>query len=580
MMDFAAFQFAHPALLLLLAPLWLLLGLLARFDRRHSMWDRVCDPHLLENMRTSGRGSDWKRWLIWPLGLVLTLGVLAIAGPGWRAQPQAEMQSANARIIALELSQTMRVQDIKPDRFTQAVTAAREIISADFDGETGLVVYAGAAFVVSPLSRDANTLLAFVDAFEPGLLPVEGARLDLAIERAQDLLLASISGRGQIIIIGAGNENRAQAVQAAASARGRGHEIFILAAGTASGAPLIDSDGAMKRDGNGRFIMARTDFDALASIAQAGGGRMLDLSTSGAYDALLAARINANVLLEAGKAKGSEGRAIANEGYWLVWLALPFALLLFRRNLFGLVFVAVLLPQSDITLAAEVDSVWRHREYQAYIAYRQGSFERSAELAETALLRGAAYYRAGNYHRALEAFSLEDSALAHFNRGNTLVQLDRTADAIGAYEKALELDPELIDARYNRRLLELFQQQQQQPDGQLGADTENDTGQLETPEQNDNLGRSGVIGEQLPNPGDQQRLQSGFGAATQLGQLDPFEQFDGREQQLDRFSLSDGITRMQADIFVENWVSKLPAASSDLFRRKFLRDYQRQQQAR
>ena len=87
-----------------------------------------------------------------------------------------------------------------------------------------------------------------------------------------------------------------------------------------------------------------------------------------------------------------------------------------------------------------------------------------------------------------------------------------------------------------------------------------------------------VIGNETSNPADEQRLESGYGASVQLGQLDPFEQFDGREQQRDRFSLSNGINPIQAQILVESWVSKLPAASSELFRRKFIRDYQRQQQ--
>ncbi len=577
MIELASLQLQTPAWLALLPPLWILLWLFARHNGRHSMWDRVCDPHLLNNMRVVDSVDAPSTKLIWPLALVLTLSVLAASGPGWRAQSSPLMESANARIIALDLSQAMRVRDVKPDRFSQAIAAVREIIGSDFDGETGLVVYAGAAFVLSPLSRDANTLLAFIDALEPGMLPLEGARLNLAIERAQDLLLASVSGKGQIIVISSGSSEKSSAVRAALEARDRGHQVSILAIGTAAGGPLIDGDGMLLRDGGGKFILAKTDFDALESIAAAGGGIMLGISDAGAYDALLGSRISADILVEVSTASTDGINDIANEGYWLILLTLPFSLLLFRRNLLWIVLVAVVLPLEREAEAAESASIWRHREHQAYAFYRQGEFETSAALAQDPLLKGAAYYRVGNYHKALEIFSQANSAFAHYNRGNTLAKLDRSEEAITAYQQALALDPGLVDARYNKRLLE-FYRQQQQVDDQQNSGSSSDSGQRHSAEQPKGEARPGVIGNETSNPADEQRLESGYGASVQLGQLDPFEQFDGREQQRDRFSLSNGINPIQAQILVESWVSKLPAASSELFRRKFIRDYQRQQQ--
>jgi len=228
MIDLAPFQFLTPSWLLLLPPLWLLLWRLARTSLRQSMWSRVCDSHLLRKMQAVDTTVNAYRWLIWPLAIILTLAILAAAGPSWRQQTHPLMESASARIIALDLSPSMRVEDVKPSRFAQALAAAREMIQSDFDGETGLVVFAGAAFVVAPLSRDANTLSAFVDALEPGILPLDGARVDLAIARAQDLLLASISGKGQIIVITSGIDRYSQALQAASAARERGHRVSIM----------------------------------------------------------------------------------------------------------------------------------------------------------------------------------------------------------------------------------------------------------------------------------------------------------------------------------------------------------------
>ncbi|MBT8437215.1 MAG: VWA domain-containing protein, partial [Gammaproteobacteria bacterium] len=166
MTDQATFQFLNPAWLLLLPPAWWLIWIYAKHSRRQSMWSRVCDPQLLDNMIAGRRARQGTRLLVWTLGIIITLTILAAAGPSWRKQSYPILESTSARVVALDLSRSMLAEDIKPRRLAHAVAAAREIISTDYEGETGLVVFAGHAFVVSPLSKDANTLLAFVDVLD------------------------------------------------------------------------------------------------------------------------------------------------------------------------------------------------------------------------------------------------------------------------------------------------------------------------------------------------------------------------------------------------------------------------------
>ena len=578
MIDLATFRFLTPSWLLLLPLLWWLLWMLTKYNLRQSMWNRLCDPHLLGKMQTNKTGSNSIRWLILSLAIVLTLAVLAAAGPSWRQQTHPVMESASARIIALDLSRAMLVEDVKPSRFAQAIAATREIIDANFDGETGLVVFSGSAFVVSPLSRDANTLLAFVDSLEPGIMPLDGNRIDLAIARAQDLLLASISGKGQIVVITSGSGQYPSAAQAALNARTLGHQVSIMAIGTSAGGPLIGNDGALVKDAEGKFVLARTHFRELQGIADAGNGFMVSLSEATAYNELLGSRIQADNLVEASKGSKDEDREAANDGIWLVWMMLPFALLLFRRNLIWAILITLMLPLDDGLLAAEADSIWQHREHLAFAAFQQGDFERSAEWSGNALLKGSSYYRSGDYEKAVQQFSLNASAQSHYNRGNSLTQLNRLPEAIAAYTEALALEPGLNAARYNKRLLELYLAQQRENENEQSVESDSGSGDFDQLEQSAAENRPGVIGQEYNNPGDEQQLESGFGAALQSGQIDPFEQFDGREQQIERFSLGQSIDRAQAEILLQNWIRNLPAASSELFRRKFLRDFQRQRQ--
>ncbi|MDH3763079.1 MAG: tetratricopeptide repeat protein, partial [Gammaproteobacteria bacterium] len=559
-------------------PLWWLLWMLARHHLRESMWNRICDAHLLDKMQIHNGGADNLRWLVWPLAIVFTLATIAAAGPGWRPQTHPLMESASARIIALELSRAMMVEDVKPNRFEQAIAATREIIAADFEGETGLVVFSGAAFVVSPLSRDATTLQAFVDALEPGVLPLDGLRVDLAIASAQDLLLASISGQGQIIVITSGIEQHSNALQAALDAGAQGHQVSIMAIGTSAGAPLVDENGSLQMDGQGNFMLAKTDFAGLREIAEAGNGLLISLAESTAYDELLGSRISADNLVEASKQRQDDNRETANDGIWLVWILLPFALLLFRRNLLWVLLIAVLLPLDHGAQAAGQDSIWQHRERDAYNAYQQGDYQRSATLSTSPLLQGAAYFRNGDYQQAVDAFSRDEQPASHYNRGNALARLNHLDDAISAYDQALILDPGFDQARYNKRLLELYLQRLGAGDDEDAADSTENGANPDDPAQSGSENRFEVGPRQMINPADEQRLEAGFGASIQSGQVDPFEKFDGNEQQPGRFILDEDINQSQVEAFVNNWIEGLPAASSELFRRKFLRDYQRQQQ--
>ena len=527
-------------------------------------------------MLADAPGSNRNDWLAWILAIVLTIGLLSAAGPSWRKQSYPMLESTSARVLALDLSRSMLVEDVRPQRFAHAVAAAKEIISADFDGETGLVVFAGAAFVVSPLSRDATTLLAFIDALDPSTMPEDGTRIDLAIRSAQDLLAASVAGRGQIIIVTAGASDNEEALPAALTAANEGHRIYVLAIGTTAGGPVLDAEGRLLRNPQGKVVLSKTNFALLDRLAQAGKGGLVTMADSTAVDELLMSRLSANQLIESDPADDSSDRAAANDGAWLVLLMLPLALLLFRKNLIWMVLLGVLFPGDRELYAKEGNLFWNHPEQLAFEAYQQGDFQTSYELSTDPLLQGSAYYRSGQYQQALEMYGKDESAQSIYNLGNTLAQQHQFPEAVLAYQKALELNPQLGQARYNKRLIELYLEQQNETIKRQSSETDDgeSPGDAELPNAE---ARIGVAGQELTNPADDQQSGPGLGASMQMGQADPFERFDGLEQEMERFALQAQDAGQLPDAeLVERWINALPETSTDLFRRKFLRDFQRQ----
>ncbi|MCP4764728.1 MAG: VWA domain-containing protein [Gammaproteobacteria bacterium] len=574
----ASFQFLQPLWLLLLPPLWVLLWTCARVLRRESMWVRICDTRLLQHMSRGQAHKAGRSTHPWILGGVLTLGVIAAAAPSWSRLSYPIMESTAARIIVLDLSRSMLVQDVRPNRYQHAVAAVGEFIGNGYQGETGLVVFAGSAFVLAPLSRDDATLLAFLDAVHPDTMPQDGSNLAQAIASAQDLLKASVSGKGQILLVSGGDSKDESAVQAALAAAAQGHRVSVLAIGTTAGGPPLGQKGGLLRDASGQIQVKKTNFELLRRIALAGNGSMVITDAAIASDNLVAARLDANQLVESDRRADDATREAANDGVWLVWLMLPLALLLFRRNQLWVLLILVVAPADREVYASESGGFWTHPEKIAFQAYTRADYGTALQMTDDPLLRGASYYRGGDYKQALHQFEQGDSAQSIYNRANTLAQMQRFSDAITAYQQALELDPAMTAASYNKRLIELFLEQQ----SAAADDTANNDGgngstdDSETQEAYET--RIGIASEQQLNPADEQQFGPGFGASQQGGQVDPFESFDGLDAEMGRFVLRAQEPTQPAEMeFMERWISSLPETSSELYRRKFLRDYQRQQ---
>src|SRR5690606_28459197 len=94
---------------------------------------------------------------------------------------------------------------------------------------------------------------------------------------------------------------------------------------------------------------------------------------------------------------------------------------------------------------------------------REGRSLEAAQLFSDPRRQGHALYLGGAYAEAAGRFALGDAAADHYNRGNALARAGQLEEALQAYDLALERDPLLDQARYNReRVEELLRQQEQQ----------------------------------------------------------------------------------------------------------------------
>jgi Ca-activated chloride channel family protein len=504
---FEAFHFLQPLWFWALLPLGLLVWLAARTGGTDTAWRRVCDarllPWLLVEPGTRGRLPAW----LLAAGWLIT--VIALADPVWEKQPQPVYRSQGARVIVLDLSRSMLSPDLAPSRLARARYKVADLLQHSTEGQTGLVVFAGDAFAVSPLTTDAETIQALLKPLEPDLMPAQGSRVDLGLEKAGELLQQAGIDHGDILLVADGSHG-GRAIDTAARLHREGYRISVLGIGTPQGAPLPDPRGGYVQDDNNNIVMPKLDAVALRELAAAGGGRYTTITTDDRdIDYLLEV---ANPRLQSRSEQTDRQTEMwQSRGPWLVLLLLPLAALVFRRGwLLGMVLViGTGLTTPPPAMASTWDDLWRRRDQQAEQALAAGEHEQAARLAQDPLRRGSAEYRSGDYAAALQSFSDAAGADADYNRGNALAQLGRYREAIAAYEQALHARPGMADAEHNKAEIEkLLQQQEQQ---EQSAQQEPQQGDDDSAEENPQSGERQQDSEDASGQGSASGAESSPG---------------------------------------------------------------------
>ena len=558
MMDTLPLHFIRPMWLALL-PLAVILPLVWRRLRRPSGdWSKVCDAHLLRWLSVGNAAAKPSRFGPWLAGLVWLIAAIALAGPSWQKLPDSSFTSRDARVLILDLSLSMLAEDLKPNRLAQAHFRLSDMLEATSEGQTGLVAYAGDAFVVSPLTSDTNTIKNMLPALRPDVIPVSGSRPDRALELAAELLKRSGMARGEILLIS--DSGSQAAANVAANLAKQGIFTSVLAVGTVQGAPIPSGEGFVS-DSSGNIVVARLERDALQAIARAGGGKYSEL-TAGSTAISPWAAVDGS---EFARKDDSLGERWKDAGPWLVLLLLPLVAFSFRRGLLFLL-PLILMPGLLISTDAKAgfwDDLWATRDQQAQAALQQERAADAVALAKDPGIAGEAFYRSGDFANAGQSWSQldQDQADSHYNRGNSMAQLGEFDEAIAAYDAALALDPEMEDASFNRELVEQMKQQQEQ-EQQEQQDSEGESDE----EQSGDESEDGEQGDEESSEDQQEGEQ---------GDEESDEQSEGEETGEPSESEMEQNWSEEDAQAMEQWLRRIPDDPGGLLRRKFRNQHER-----
>ncbi len=329
-MTLLGLHFIRPWWLLSIIPCAILLYSLWKRHQAQQQWQHYCDPHLQQYVMQENGGKASKTWW-WLLTAFLLSVVIAFTGPSWTQLPTPVYQTATARVIALDLSDSMLANDLAPSRLQRAKYKVLDLLHAIKEGQTGMLVFSSEAFVVSPLTNDTNTIASMVPTINIDTVPVQGSDTDSALIKAQQLLQQAGAEKGSIILITDSTPN-AEAVNESRRLAGQGYRVFVLGVGTAQGGPIPKVNGGFLTDAKGAIQFAKLDAAALQQLASTGNGDYVAF-TDNDSDVQTLVQESANTQQNEAIKSAEHNKILwQDEGHWFIWLSLIFLLLLIRRG--------------------------------------------------------------------------------------------------------------------------------------------------------------------------------------------------------------------------------------------------------
>ncbi len=265
------FRFADPYFLLLLLLLPALALWYAKGQRKKNAAIRFSHLGVVEEVHQTS--AVRARHLLFAMRLLaVALLVIALARPQSGIKGEEVTTEGIDIILAIDISSSMRAEDIKPNRVEAAKQVARDFIKARKNDRIGLVIFSAEAYTQCPLTLDYGILLSFLDEIHIGMIE-DGTAIGMGLATAVNRLRNSEAKSKVIVLLTDGRNNRGEIDPLTASDAARAFDVKVHAVGAGTrGTALYPVDDPFF---GRRYVPLQADIDdeTLNRVAAKTGGK-------------------------------------------------------------------------------------------------------------------------------------------------------------------------------------------------------------------------------------------------------------------------------------------------------------------
>ena len=483
------FRFEDPIYLwlLVLIPILALVRFISYRNQKKRL-RKFGEPQLLKNLM-----PDVSRFRpsvkFWILQAALALLILMLARPQMGTKISHEKRTGIETIIALDISNSMRAEDIVPSRLDRSKMMVENLVDHFTNDKIGLIVFAGDAFVQLPITSDYVSAKMFLSSIDPSMMATQGTDIAAAIDMATNSFTQEEGIGKAIIVITDGEDHEGGALQAAEAAQKKGMRVFVLGVGSTQGAPIpIPGTGDYMKDNTGNTVMSALNEDMCRQVAQAGGGAYIHVENNSAAQQRLDNELDKLAKKETSTTVYSDyNEQFQAFGILALLLLILEICILDRRNpllkrvsFFGTKkrVVTVLMLLMAVSTYAQTDRQYLRQGNKQYNAGDYANAEVSYRKAiEKNPRNPQALYNLGNALMAqkkdsasIEQFQnaakLETNPMRKYQSFHNIGVICQShkmyGEAIEAYKSALRLNPNDDETRYNLVLCKHQKQKQDQ----------------------------------------------------------------------------------------------------------------------
>jgi len=255
----------------------LLLFLFVAFWKRKKQ-KSFADYNLLQKL--SPETSSFKS-ILKMLVVVLALSslVIALVNPKMGTKLKTIKREGVDIVFALDVSKSMLAEDIVPNRLEKSKQIISKIIDKLGSDRVGIIIYAGNAYPLLPITTDQAAAKMFLQNADPDMVSSQGTAINEALKLAKTFYDDDEQTNRYLFIVSDGEDHEENVSYVAEEANKEGIKIFTIGVGTPEGGPIpLKRENTLigyKKDREGEVVITRLNDNTLQQIANDGEGKYM-----------------------------------------------------------------------------------------------------------------------------------------------------------------------------------------------------------------------------------------------------------------------------------------------------------------